>query len=215
MRKKTKVEIISAFRTPLFLCRNGPKHLNQDLLKVIRRLKRRNPSTGRSSRGGWQYHGHNLFDEPDPAIKECKEYMLAYAFTFLDYLWKKSLIKRKKPKKLKAVGWPNVSKAGNYNVDHCHPNSFFSSVYYLQVPKKMKGGGLIINDPRCPMVEMAGDGYHSYWGEGSYLIKPKAGTIVMFPSWLSHSVEAFQGPGQRISIAVNIAFYRRVPIEGS
>jgi len=29
------------------------------------------------------------------------------------------------------------------------------------------------------------------------------GDMLLFPSWLEHSVSAFQGPGERISIAFN------------
>jgi hypothetical protein len=35
-------------------------------------------------------------------------------------------------------------------------------------------------------------------------IEPKAGMLVLFPAWLSHSVEPWQGTGQRISVAMNI-----------
>jgi hypothetical protein len=35
-------------------------------------------------------------------------------------------------------------------------------------------------------------------------IKPKAGLLILFPAWLSHSVEPWEGSGDRISVAMNI-----------
>jgi hypothetical protein len=32
---------------------------------------------------------------------------------------------------------------------------------------------------------------------------PMPGDMIVFPSWLEHSVSAFHGPGERISIAFN------------
>jgi hypothetical protein len=34
-------------------------------------------------------------------------------------------------------------------------------------------------------------------------IAPVPGDMYLFPSWLEHSVSAFQGPGERICIAFN------------
>jgi hypothetical protein len=35
-------------------------------------------------------------------------------------------------------------------------------------------------------------------------LQPKSGMIVMFPSWLSHGVDPWEGEGERISIALNV-----------
>ena len=35
-------------------------------------------------------------------------------------------------------------------------------------------------------------------------IKPEPGQIVLFPSWLAHSVDPWEGDGERISIALNL-----------
>jgi hypothetical protein len=40
--------------------------------------------------------------------------------------------------------------------------------------------------------------------EITYQIRPKPGQMLLFPAWLSHSVEAWEGSGERISIAMNI-----------
>ena len=35
-------------------------------------------------------------------------------------------------------------------------------------------------------------------------IAPRPGLMVLFPAWLSHSVEPWDGTGSRISVAMNI-----------
>jgi hypothetical protein len=35
-------------------------------------------------------------------------------------------------------------------------------------------------------------------------IRPREGLMVLFPGWLSHSVEPWQGGGERISVAMNV-----------
>ena len=39
----------------------------------------------------------------------------------------------------------------------------------------------------------------------SEMISPAAGTMVMFPSWVSHAVRPYTGDGVRISIAINLS----------
>ena len=38
----------------------------------------------------------------------------------------------------------------------------------------------------------------------SELIRPRAGLLVLFPSWLSHGVRPYAGTDVRISIALNL-----------
>jgi hypothetical protein len=37
------------------------------------------------------------------------------------------------------------------------------------------------------------------------LLSPRAGVMLMFPSWLPHGVRPYHGDGDRISIAFNLA----------
>jgi hypothetical protein len=42
-------------------------------------------------------------------------------------------------------------------------------------------------------------------------IKPEVGKLLLFPAWLPHEVEPWQGDGLRISIAVNVTAVRHEP----
>ncbi len=56
---------------------------------------------------------------------------------------------------------------------------------------------------RCAIAATHGD------GEGE-CVTPEAGTMVLFPSWLMHSVAPYAGSGTRISVAFNFSVGRAV-----
>ena len=120
--------------------------------------------------------------------------------------------------------WANVSTRGNANQYHMHPGSFWSAVAYIDDgyqgdTNPALGGELQLLDPRMPMVRMTALDLRLKEADGQIqnnepMIRPSSGMIVMFPSWLQHSVRAFYGSGTRISIAINLIAARKPPKEG-
>lgn len=110
--------------------------------------------------------------------------------------------------------WANVNRAGASNQTHCHPGATWAAVYYVDDgydgrSDPADGGELVLIDPRYPATMMNLPDLRLRTPEGvryesEILIRPEAGRIVMFPGWLSHAVRVFNGPGTRISIAINI-----------
>jgi uncharacterized protein (TIGR02466 family) len=103
-------------------------------------------------------------------------------------------------------GWANVSEAGAANAPHNHGASFWSAVYYVRVDAG-EGGEIVLTDPRMPAVEMHAPFlfFRNAGGERLIRIRPETGQILLFPSWLVHSVTPWQGDGLRISIAINMS----------
>ena len=102
-------------------------------------------------------------------------------------------------------GWANVSGPGALNKAHVHGGAFWSAVYYVCVPES-KSGSLVLHDPRMPALRMYAPSLR-FKGAGQEQVarlQPKSGMIVMFPSWLSHGVDPWEGEGERISIALNV-----------
>jgi len=69
----------------------------------------------------------------------------------------------------------------------------------------MKGGEIAFRDPRGPVVAMyETPGIDLPWvGSGMGLpFTPTTGQLLIFPAWLEHRVERFEGPTERISIAL-------------
>lgn len=110
--------------------------------------------------------------------------------------------------------WANVSGHGHANQYHTHPGCFWSAVAYIDdgyegdADPKL-GGELQLLDPRMPMVRMTALDLRLSEPNGKPqnnepMVRPQTGLMVMFPSWLQHSVRGFYGNGTRISIAINL-----------
>lgn len=99
--------------------------------------------------------------------------------------------------------WANVLAPGAEHRVHAHPNNFLSGVYYLRT----HAGADTINfhDPRAqtaiirpPVVELTDE------NTDQVVVKVSDGSLLMFPSYLQHSVDANRSEKERISISFNI-----------
>jgi len=101
--------------------------------------------------------------------------------------------------------WATVLAKGAAHKIHSHPNNFLSGVYYVrtqpgadtinfQDPRKQTG---II---RPPVVELTAD------NTDQVVVKVSNGTLLMFPSFLEHSVDANMSEEERISVSFNVMF---------
>jgi hypothetical protein len=88
---------------------------------------------------------------------------------------------------------------------HQHPNNFLSGVYYVRTHP----GADTINfhDPRNqsgiirpPVIELTAE------NTDQVVVRVKDGTMLVFPSYLKHSVDASASEDERISISFNIMF---------
>lgn len=88
---------------------------------------------------------------------------------------------------------------------HDHPNNFLSGVYYLRTHP----GADTINfhDARSqtgiirpPVIELTAE------NSDQIVVRVKNGTLLIFPAWLRHSVDANTSEAKRISISFNVMF---------
>jgi uncharacterized protein (TIGR02466 family) len=199
-----KVGVMPLFSTWLYLCEEGPRHLNEALEQLAHRLMQdeRNASR-RTNHGGWHY-ASDLFNLEEPVVAEFRDEMAQHVQAFLNYF---RPAERKKKDHFRLEGWINVNRAGDSNVLHCHPGCFLSATYYVKVPQGMTGGEIVFRDPRGPAVAMyETPGIDLPWvGSGVGIpFSPSAGHLLLFPSWLEHRVEPFEGSGERIALAFNV-----------
>ena len=100
--------------------------------------------------------------------------------------------------------WANINPPGGMNRAHIHPNSLWSGVYYIKAPEN--SGQLRVEDPRSVALMVRprmkeGKPPARLWREASY--EPKAGRLIMFPSWLNHCVDPNNSNDIRISVSFN------------
>ncbi len=85
-------------------------------------------------------------------------------------------------------------------------------MFYVQAPNfkndpVRKAGQLELLDPRGPIAMVRSPGQVDL-----FTVQPKAGMIVLFPSWLYHCVNSFTLDAVRISIAFNARIDNFEPI---
>ena len=201
--RRVKVALQPLFSTWIYQCEIGPVELNSELERLAHELMA-DPAnaTRRTNSGGWHY-AFDLFELKEPVVERFRNLMEQHVQGFLNHFRPEA---RKKKDNFRLRGWINVNRVGNSNTLHCHPGCFLSATYYVKVPAGMKGGEIYFRDPRGPAIAMyETPGIELPWvGSGIGIpITPATGKLIIFPSWLEHRVEPFEGTGERISIAFN------------
>lgn len=105
--------------------------------------------------------------------------------------------------------WLNINKPTNYNILHHHGDSFLSGVYYVSVPPD--AGKLWFRHPSVAKTVINWNEYFDGLNEhnsNSWYVEPKAGDLIIFPSWLEHEVDQNNSNEERISIAFNLKLMR-------
>lgn len=99
--------------------------------------------------------------------------------------------------------WMNIMGEGSHHAFHLHPLSTVSGTFYLQVPPH--SGQLKFEDPRLPafMASPPKKRNAKIENQRFYCVKPSAGELVLFESWLKHEVTVNRSSRERISVSFN------------
>lgn len=132
-----KVGVMPLFSTWVYLCENGPAHLNSSLEQLTYRLMEHpENATRRANAGGWHY-AFDFFELDEPVVAEFRAHMELHVQAYLDHFRREE---NKKKDRFRLQGWINVNRSGDSNLLHCHPGCFVSAVYYVKGPAAMRGG---------------------------------------------------------------------------
>lgn len=99
--------------------------------------------------------------------------------------------------------WSIINRSGAANSRHIHGNCFISAAYYVRAPKDC--GDIIFHDPRSEPTY-----FHPRVSAPNKLntniirITPKEGLLILFPSYIYHSVDANKSNQERTVISFNI-----------
>jgi len=201
MLEHTKYEKL--FSTPIMRFQL-PDHetLNADIMEEGGRLHAAGPGVTKSNRGGWHSKG-NLFDNETPCIQRVRDAAQEAVFEVT-----RKVTSKVDPDalRMKLFAWMNANPAGGYNAPHTHPGAHWSGVYYVSQPSVEKGSSGMIEflDPRSDL---------SHWrilDAGTFrwkrTIRPAAGELIVFPSYLVHWVHPNESQEERVTIAFNATF---------
>ena len=188
------------FPTPIyFKMVKDPKKMNKDLFSRIKAWSKKDKGEEKTNAGGGWHSPTNMNfkDEYKPLITEL--------FAMQEEVYKDYGME---PRPGLGNMWANINYPGAYNKQHMHPNSQWSGVYYVKVPKNC--GSLFVEDPRPGpniLLPRRVKGIpKQLW---RVVIYPAIeGQIIMFPSWLPHGVQINDSKekgekGWRVSISFN------------
>ena len=181
--------------------------LNSDLRALILRDEAANETADRTNIGGWNSEW-TLLQRDEPCIARLKariEQLVRQTSTMMAAKTPDEEIPRLN---LHLVGWASILRRGNYRIVHSHPGYMWSGTYYVSTgvptPDILYNGHIHFPDPRAgaQVIPIPGEKRYQY-----ITYAPRAGAMLLFPSWLSHMVHPFQGEGERISISFNANFH--------
>ena len=99
--------------------------------------------------------------------------------------------------------WINVLDPRGVHTGHIHPHSAVSGTYYVSVPDG--AGAIRFEDPRLPLMMAAPPRKRKARDENRLFatVAPRAGTLLLWESWLRHEVPFNGAQEQRISVSFN------------
>jgi uncharacterized protein (TIGR02466 family) len=194
------------FATKIYRASLSARRLNAELAaacKLIAREDRAGRAWSREHgyRGYTSYASLNDLPQRAPAFVDLVTQLDAHVAAFaraLDFdLGKRRL-------ELDSI-WLNVMQSGAIHTAHIHPKSVISGTYYVAVPKG--AGALKLEDPRLGLMMAAPPRKQRAARDNQTFVylEPKAGTLLLWESWLRHEVPLNRASGERISISFNYA----------
>ncbi len=167
--------------------------LNAALLAALKTMGA--PLDGLRPGENWQ-SGHDLHRQP--AFGPLAEWVLAASNSALDYL------RIREPLVITGF-WANINPPGTGHRLHSHRNNYLSGAYYLQV----QDGADTINffDPK-PQAGVIRPHATEPIAENTEVasVRVSTGSLLLFPAWLQHSVDANRSGKARISLSFNLMF---------
>tara|TARA_Y100001968_G_C19338926_1_gene708392 strand:+ start:401 stop:1012 length:612 start_codon:yes stop_codon:yes gene_type:complete len=182
-------------------------HINLDIKKLqdeSYQIKNKFPTISKSNKGYKSYHSPDLKDIGDfPVLQYLMETIYKCVLT---------IHQNKREGMIELANfWININNKGSSHYPHLHSDSMYSGVYYIKVPINAKEAGDLIFHrdfsesfilgSRCGKYK---DGYTQ--DASDYIrasVSPIEEVLILFPSWLPHSVSENNTNEDRISLSFN------------
>ena len=195
-----KKNLFTYFPHPIFQYKldNYENH-NKEYSKYIYDLQKEDSKGQKLSNvNGWHSPFFDLSSRETVGYKFLMKIQPYIADVFKSYGWVFN------PQKVKCSGmWAIINKKGNFNTEHIHPNSNLSGAYYVSAPKNCGKFKVVnphsISRDKFPPRENP--------NELNRLVAEheiEDGDLLIFPSYLPHSVLPNQSDDDRIVISFNI-----------
>ena len=186
------------FPTPVWVTKiKDYVNINNDIYKYIKDMQSIDEKgVIKSNINGWHSKDFNLADEqPRKFISNISENINS---VLKDMNWDDP------DQKIKISSmWAIINKGGAANARHHHGNSDISAAYYVRAPENC--GDIVFYDPRpAPVFSHPKAKSPNSLNAMINPIKPIEGYLILFPSYLEHSVNSNISKNERIVISFNI-----------
>ena len=200
MQKK----IYEYFPHPVFYYKllNFEEH-NKELEKYIYQLQKDDlKGVQKSNINGWHSKYFDLSKNDAPGQKLALNTQPYIMDVFKAYGWEYN------PQKIAFTGmWAVVNKKGNFNIEHTHPNSHLSAAYYVKVPKN-SGKFKITNPHMISRDRFPQRVKPTELNRLAATFEISEGDLIIFPSYLPHSVLPNETDEDRIVVSFNLYIHR-------
>tara|TARA_B100002052_G_C15826907_1_gene573373 strand:+ start:601 stop:1197 length:597 start_codon:yes stop_codon:yes gene_type:complete len=191
------------FSTPVWTSKlTNYKEVNEEMFNYIKQLNK-NDKDGivKSNLKGWHSKDFNLKETiPQKFIKLISPNINK---VFKDMNW--DMINQ-----LTRITnmWAIINKGGAANSRHHHGNSTISAAYYVRAPENC--GNIVFYDPRpAPVYSHPSSVGPNNLNAMVNSVTPVEGALVLFPSYLDHSVNENLSNSERIVISFNISLINK------
>ena len=199
-----------SFKTPVHIIRpNLSESFLKELEADIYKIQSNSPSIEVSNINGW-HSETDLFTRKENSIKTLCGVLMTETTRQL-----MSISSNFDPKKYDGQfgGWININPKGGANATHHHQPWDWSGVFYVKQPNISNEGGrsgmIEFINPCQQSSTLASKGFENSGMAPFLRFRPNPGEIVLFPSYLLHSVYPNETDDDRITIAYNLRLNER------
>ena len=198
LMKEKITELNLTFATPIWTSIiSKHREINEKMFRYIKSLQKKDRSgINRSNLLGWHSKDFDLELEQPRFFVNSISPQLNSVLTDMGWDIKKQ--------EVKITGmWAVINKKNSSNAMHIHSNNYISAAYYIKAPKNC--GDIVFYDPRFaatyryPKISKT-----NKLNSNIVSFQPKEGMLVLFPSYLQHSVNVNKTDEERIVISFNI-----------
>ena len=191
------------FSTPVWIKQlNNFENINDELKSYIYQARKDNPEgVKKSNVNGWHSEGFDLNNQSLKNFITEISNNIGSAIKDMDWDLDSQITRITNM-------WAIINKDRAFNERHHHGNSSLSAAYYVKAEKN--AGDLIFFDPRQANVF-----HHPTSKKANSLncqvqsVTPRAGTLVLFPSYLEHKVAENLSNEERIVVSFNVSLIKK------
>ena len=196
-------KVYKLFPTPVFHYKlENYEEINKELKKYILDLKK-NDKAGqlKSNKGGWHSPFFDLKNEiPMKFFNKIKN--------FLEKIIKNEMGWEYIPNNVRITSmWSIINKKGDFNIQHNHPNAYFSAAYYVKCP--VNSGNINFHEGNeAKLIRHPNIKKFTEMSAMKTSLEPKEGDLFVFPAYFYHDVGENLSNEDRIVISFNLDIIR-------